>query len=717
LTRRRRQWWDDKKNHKKLGRNYNFLLLLGVSALRRSTGAVDPAPEMREVAMRADRKFRLNSILTIALVLGALLSACGTDSPTGKTTETVGSVVTTTTPTAGLKSCTSCHATTTSDWMLTKHANVEPVGNLYSTGIPTLGQITTCTKNCHDANGDGANPVNQFVSSVTGTPRPVVSCESCHGGGSLHVAAGGAGLIGNVTTTAMVIGTTSTLPVSAQYRTCTGCHELLDPADPASATTPATAAHVSVPPTGNNYIITDTHFAKPGSFPSPTFQNVLDVSGYVMNYASESVCTDCHNPHTTADINREWAQSRHADKRALFAWAHYNWSCDNTSGCFANPAMPFLGSRTVCQRCHTTTGYAAYAAALQAGDSASANAIHNGSAPPVTPFNPNFKPEMLECKGCHMDNKGAVRSPGAYNASYKVPAGGFPTVSPLNANVSYQYPDISTSNLCMPCHTGMSSGKALHALNTGTTKTVNFGNQGYIDGHYLTAGGTIFKGTAYEYPGRSYSNPASYKHGDIGTPLAPNTGTNGPCVGCHMDRPDSFANHRFLPVGKDASGNITSVSSPVCFICHAASATEFALIVEEEKKAFDFAISALQGRLAAKGYTFLGYYPYFPTTNWLSAGDTDTTGNTSGKNNMGSAFNFNLLRMEPGGFVHNSKYVKRIIYDAIDWLDDNAMNYSSGLTLQSNPTPTNAAAMKYLLSQPSYDAGGTIIPGIPAERP
>jgi hypothetical protein len=508
--------------------------------------------------------------------------------------------------------------------------------------------------------------------------------------------------------TATVIGSTTTLLVSGQFRTCTGCHELLDQNDPASITTSATATHSpvsTVSPTGNNYVITDTHFAKPGSFTGAQSANVLDVSGYAMNYASESVCTDCHNPHKTADINREWAQSRHADKTAALAWAHYNWSCDKTN-CGAT------GYRTTCQRCHTTSGYAAYAAALQAGDLASANAIWNGSTPPLAPFNPNFKPEMLECKGCHTDNKGAVRNPGAYNATYMIPAGGFPSVAPVTANVSYQYPDISTSNLCMPCHSGMSSGKAIHALITDMTKTTS-----YVDGHYLTAGGTIFKGTAYEYPGRSYVNPTSYKHDDVGTPLAPNTGTNGPCVGCHMYRPDSFANHRFLPVGKDASGNVTSVSSSVCFICHAASATEFALIVEEEKKAFDFAVSALQGRLAANGYVYLGVYPYFATVKWLSPGDTDATGNTTGKNNLGSAFNFNLFRTDPGAYVHNSKYAKRIIYDAIDWLDDNAMNYSTGLTLQSNPTTTNAAAMKYLLSQPSYDASGTIVPGIPAERP
>jgi hypothetical protein len=538
----------------------------------------------------------------------------------------------------------------------------------------------------------------------------------------MHVDQGGVGPIGFATATAMVIGTTSTLQASAQFRTCTGCHELLDPADPAG-TVAATATHTTaVTPTGSIYTITDTHFAQPGSFTGLQGANVLDVSGYAMDYASERVCIDCHNPHKPADINREWAQSRHAEKGASFAWAHYNWSCDDGSNC---GGQQLFGSRTTCQRCHTTTGFAAYANALGAGNTALADSIWSGSAPPLKPYNPNFKPEMLECAGCHTDNKGTVRNPGAYKASYKIPAGGFPPpfIMPTTADVSYQYPDITASNVCMPCHTGRMSGKAIQNLNTGQTATANFGNLAYstIDGHYLTAGGTVFRGTAYEYAGRNYTDPASYKHDDIGTLSAPNTGTNGPCVGCHMDRPGLSANHLFSPVGKDGDGKITTVSSEVCFVCHAGSANEFGQIVEEEKEVFEAAMSAFDGQLLVSGFTFTTSFPYFNYSYWLSPGDTDATGNMTGKNNIGAAFNFSLLHHEPGAFVHNSRYVKRLMYDSIDWLDDNNMNYSVGLTIQAMstfPTPTyQEGAMRYLLNQASYDSGGNIIPGIPAERP
>ena len=94
--------------------------------------------------------------------------------------------------------------------------------------------------------------------------------------------------------------------------------------------------------------------------------------------------------------------------------------------------------------------------------------------------------------------------------------------------------------------------------------------------------------------------------------------------------------------------------------------------------------------------------------------DTDTTGNTTGRYNMGAAFNLNLLEHDPGGYVHNRIYAKRLLYDAIDWADDNLLNYSVGATLNTvvidGTAPIwKAGAIKYLLPNG--------ILGIAAERP
>jgi hypothetical protein len=53
----------------------------------------------------------------------------------------VSGAVTVGTPTVGMSFCSSCHASQTADWMNSRHANVEPLGDLYSAGNPTIGQI------------------------------------------------------------------------------------------------------------------------------------------------------------------------------------------------------------------------------------------------------------------------------------------------------------------------------------------------------------------------------------------------------------------------------------------------------------------------------------------------------------------------------------------------------------------------------------------------
>jgi hypothetical protein len=48
---------------------------------------------------------------------------------------------------------------------------------------------------------------------------------------------------------------------------------------------------------------------------------------------------------------------------------------------------------------------------------------------------------------------------------------------------------------------------------------------------------------------------------------------------------------------------------------------------------------------------------------------------------MGAAFNYNLLLHEPGAYVHNLQYTRKLIYDSIDFLDDGLLNGSVESTL------------------------------------
>jgi hypothetical protein len=668
------------------------------------------------------------------LLSAALLGGCGS----GTNGVPPASGATAAPKTVGINTCVTCHTEVTADWLTSKHANA--VAGLDSAGSPTLGGNYTAAAcgQCHDPNGDSANILAaNYIGSVA---RPVVGCEACHGGGSLHYGSGPISLLSNTTGT-----TFGTVPVSGQFVMCTNCHELL--ASSGTTTNPS-PAHSTTPPTGPQNYITDTHFATPGDWSGTGSVNTKPITGYAMDFGDEQVCTTCHNPHKPATENREWAQSAHADKNYLNlnstqtgyfsgAWAHYNWS---------------QSSRTACQRCHTTTGFAAYADALRSGNTQRALDINAGLVSLVTATT-NFKPEMLKCNGCHTDTRGTLRNPGPITANYDYVSGGI-----TYAKASHTYPDLAGSNVCMTCHVGREIGDTIKGLKDSTlvsagTTSINFSNQSFINSHYLTAGGQVFTVTGYEFEGRPYNNIPEYRHDKIGTPatqqLSPyvNTGSNGPCIGCHMSRPNKNGNHLFLPVSRSTTtiGQVTGIASEVCFNCHGPSPSLILDMVNEEKQQFKGALEALNDQLLSqRGYLFAPYSPYFyvaangysssyvesglcnqnlPIKNWQTGGTSTftwdpvklsctpavgTPGNAgTGQNNMGAAFNFNLLEHDPGAYVHNRMYVKRLIYDSIDWLDDGIMNYSVGATL--NATSASAEAMTYLLPN------GVL--GIEAERP
>ncbi len=719
--------------------------------------------------------------IAAALLSAALLGGCGSSSQ-----ETIGpatgNVLSALTPTAGLSACAACHTRVTADWLTSKHANLDPAGDLYSAGVPTLGIVQAgpaCIK-CHDPNGDSGN-LSAGYTGATGVMRPVIGCETCHGPGSFHVSGGGEGPITRLANTTFGSPVTlGTVTVSAQFVTCTACHELLK-SD--GTITTATHAPAGTAPTGMQYVITDTHYATTlssdfsstnGANTNPTY----GVRGYAMDFAGDRVCVDCHDPHKTAEINKEWAQSAHGDRYAnnssdpngflSGAWSHYNWSCDKSSlqttmsslacGYSNTTASSGYSNRKACQRCHTTTGFIGYADALGSGDLATAEALRKGTISRLS-YTSAFKPEMLKCNGCHTDNRGTLRNPGAITANYDV-AMSYPTytaASATYAKVSYTFPDLSGSNVCMACHTGRESGDSIKQLNVqaGLPHTINFYDVSFLSSHYLTAGGTIFKVTGYEFDGRAYDNLDIYRHDKIGTSATQllwpyeDTGSNGPCIGCHMSRAGKNGNHLFLPVARDASG-VTGIASAVCQKCHGPNEQLILDMVIGKRMQFKDALEALMDQLAIRNLFFYPNNPYFftnpggytapktactdnvPVRNWQTNGTTSVsgsyvvatglgctyTGNNdgvpgTGKNNMGAAFNFNLLEHDPGAYAHNRMYVKRLIYDSIDWLDDNQMNNSVGTTLNGlNPVtyPYKTEAMKYLLPY-------GVMNSVAAERP
>ncbi|HUJ18442.1 MAG TPA: hypothetical protein VL197_10685 [Nitrospirota bacterium] len=587
--------------------------------------------------MKQKRGSRMAFALLGAMLVAAALNGCG--SSTENRPPASGTVLSASTPTAGIDVCAGCHTDTAADWLSTTHANLNPAGDLGSPGSPTLGQIGTCTKNCHNPNGDSARVA--LAGSLGTTARPVVGCEACHGPGSLHANAGGVqpiSLLSN--TTGTVLGSGPTVTLSGQFVMCTYCHELLN----STGTGTVVAAHdaggaEAASASGNNLIITDTHFAT-----ALTSFGSITPTGYAMDFSRETVCTDCHNPHKNSDIaiSNEWAESAHASRAPSEAWSRTNWSRSPT-----------------CQRCHTTTGYAQYADALASGNAVQAKAILYGTlATFPVPSAASWKPELLECTGCHSDNKGALRNPGPYTADYSysfyvTP----PAVATISSVASFAYPDLAGSNICMPCHTGRQNGDSIKNMNVGAVVPVDFTNRTIIDGHHFMVGAVMFRTAGYNYSGRDYTNIARYLHDKIGTAGAPDTGTNGPCVGCHMSRPNGVGDHLFFPAAFDdnqtvissITGSITSIPSEVCSKCHGLNDSSFVAMINNEKNLFANAQSALQKVLDQAGfYQRTGSNTFYRARNLSLITAGTVTAVTGSAVITGIKTNWTALSLDPG---------------------------------------------------------------------
>ena len=363
-------------------------------------------------------------------------------------------------------------------------------------------------------------------------------------------------------------------------------------------------------------------------------------------------CRKCHNPHNPTGhiaINQEWKASGHGNNYAR-PWNYTDFKTRGTAG-----ADPATSVATQCVRCHTATGYINYVSSNFTDISPWGLAEYNQTPRDRTK-------QVLACNACHDDGNGNTyafkrRSVPQVTAYYA-----YSTGATKKFVLSHQFPDLATSNICMSCHAGREIGAVISEA-----KNRGFGNfsTSLINSHYLTGGATVFKISGYEYSGRSYENYSNYAHDIIGIGNHNGTGGDGPCVTCHL-KPKR---HSFLPVVKSGT-TITSVVSTVCAICHpggwqGVNPTTGYLYLQDKKAGYLAAIEALKQQIKAKNY------------NVNSTGSQDwerVYGSAGGPNTMGAFFNYYLLSHDYGGFAHNSRYVKRLLHDSIDWMYDGVLD-------------------------------------------
>lgn len=499
----------------------------------------------------------------------------------------------------------------------------------------TLAASEACI-NCHanaTSPGTGANIVAEWKASAHNTEAAANTtgsgsgCRDCHEPAPGHPNSCGV-CHGGVTPGALPSQDVVINP--DQNQICFNCHDLAHPNDVMLQKAPQHFGNMTASSTNTKYR---------ASYVS---------SQYVGN------CRKCHNPHdpsTRIAINREWASSGHGDLTGNPRTA-YDFK---TRGTY-QPVNTTVD--TFCVRCHTTTGYVNYVTSGFTDQ----RPFGGYSVVKYPSISPDKTKEATGCNACHDDGRGyaygfKVRTVAATRTYYNYSSVKTSPTVKLIDNPVY-FPDVGPSNVCIPCHVGRGIGQMIKDANA---RLLNFSGVSRIpNAHAYPAGAILFKKAGYEFAGRGYDNLQNFAHDKIGVADFMGTGTSGPCVTCHM----TPNRHSFKAVLLNNSlttltGTILSIESPICANCHNGNLMQewTPTTLQDRKAGYNAAYEALKELTKEKGLSVSGY------NNWLKP-----YGPGTGPDTMGASHNGNLLSVDPGGYAHNSKYVKRLIYDSIDWL-------------------------------------------------
>jgi len=487
--------------------------------------------------------------------------------------------------------------------------------------VPKVSE-SACAQ-CHGASVDhvtGDNIYKDYIASSHFTNNfRLVGCQDCHGGGSQH---NGVGPL--------------PYPDPSAAGKCFDCHKpaFLGNYEATKVATAVEKAHF--------YNMTASQL-DPDNFAPAMYVSA--------NY--QKSCTSCHDPHKgnngVGQEHKDWAESGHG-KVDSPAWADEDFK-ENTS----------------CIRCHTSTGFIDY--------------VSSGYTLPTTTWAKagDTTREVITCKACHTDYnfKNRVRNAGAFTAPYN---------SGKNPKA---FPNVGASNLCNACHAGRESGDTVKGL-------TSFTNTSFKNSHYLAASGVFYGQAGFQYytsnvkydtgyntgkKDTATTFAATWNHGKIGVNNFNNSGYSGQCVGCHFGNGGVYANYSSHTLSAVNVAHSTGATG--CFGCH--SSEDISTLVEEEKALFDRGMDFFNFTLAQNNIFYTTNYPYFMTSaggttaikNWTYAATVPVgpaTGN--GANNMGAAFNYNLLLKEKGAHVHNRSYARRLIFDSIQYLQKGAVTYS-----------------------------------------
>jgi len=635
--------------------------------------------------------------------------------------------------TLGVDNCLKCHNASTAEtnsWLYGAHGN--------DANFPYYSYFSDAScATCHDPLGDGQK---LSLADVNLSDRPVISCESCHGGGQFHRGVGplpyakpGAEQCGqchndsfshnayhpeadhivedylasphatSINDHNYVAGSTSDVNPR-----CSKCHtdegaklykniqgdsdviKSLDANDPVVAATPVQCR-------------TCHNAHSPKELLLPELKDAGDV---VIESAEFRTCTNCHQKETAY---HDPATNPYGAPGEIITDTHFD---DGTgTGYNIDPA-----DERACRNCHNvhaadTTINNQWAAAGGHGDltaqafniylpgvlnldmqrTAGCQECHSATAATqlfdayetggvyTDPLGNISGParEVIYCTVCHKDNAGGLRAPGAITTHYH--AAGSGTYAQIDA--------VNGSNLCLACHAGKRSGQDLKLDPTAITTR--------ITSHYLPAGGVMFGQIGYHFdhldPSLVYTETRHKRIGDASYDWADypyktlsaeqvtaiQGSGNGPCVACHMaEGTDSHLYSAF-------TDNTVLGLPDLCYNCHSNNPAAGHYYKSKEyletdiKPGYLATLAYIETMMATSTLNYTGGILTQAAAGQFQFNGANLSSALQADIDLaGALFNYKLFKDDHAGYVHNRYYAKQLLFDSIDYLEDGVINGS-----------------------------------------
>lgn len=320
---------------------------------------------------------------------------------------------------------------------------------------------------------------------------------------------------------------------------------------------------------------------------------------------------------TVVQATERYATSGHADRTSI---SFTNWNNNDP------PVIPIQ-----CARCHGTPGFLDFL-----GEDGSTPWVVDKEAP---------SGEVITCIACHNPTIHSIERVAFHSGEEFQPKG--------------------MEGVCMLCHQSRQSTDGIQGVLQGLPEDEVSADLSFINPHYHFAASTQVGSLArsgYQYPQQQYvgyfahadrAETCTQCHNAHNLAVAPRK-----CAVCHSNvvTSDDFATIRTQKLDYDGDGDITEgIQSEIAFL---------------QSLLFQ-AIKTYAREVAGKPVVYADQFPYyFVDTNDNGIADPDEVNFPNRYNAwtprlIKAVYNYQFAKNDPGGYVHNPRYVIQLLYDSL----------------------------------------------------